>query len=540
MKQAVNCLLDIPAGNANEEVPVKNNIITSITSRHADKPGNGKTTLAVAAIQTVEVRERFSDGIAWIQLGRNPLTEKEVRRLYEELFRQLVTKDQEPDDGPDGQLEDDNSNPDRHESSLRNRSDSSDSLDPALDKASQDHAVRLAESRQRFQGGELDAIKEDLARIITKRKVLICLDDVWRVDDAKWFIFDNLQGTGMQQNDDQSARLRQEQAAAFPYRILITTRTPGLLGVDVVKEVLVRIFTEHEAVKLLLSSAGRRPYGGKQSAVFNQARSIVKGCGNSPMAVRLAGGMLRRSNRNWTLSSPTWLSLMNQSRLNLSEATKLRSFINSVTRVLDLAFATVENMDLRVALRRCFISFAMAFRDNDWVQVGKGIPQDVVLKVFSAAIGQDDDDRLRPLDILRSLERMNLLERARHGVTSRYVDMSGGDDDNEGVDESGTSIRKKSAFVENPSFVMQDSLRAIGEEMAKREGPGFLADVDQFISFDQEILAEQRYHDSKGGLLSGAMRFLAKHLAVGAESGGLNEVDVHEMVAALVVVDERD
>jgi hypothetical protein len=46
--------------------------------------------LAVAAIQTVEVRERFCDGIAWIQLGRNALTEKEVRRLYEELFRQAA------------------------------------------------------------------------------------------------------------------------------------------------------------------------------------------------------------------------------------------------------------------------------------------------------------------------------------------------------------------------------------------------------------------------------------------------------------------
>lgn len=491
----------------------------------------------MAAIQTVEVRERFSDGIAWIQLGRNPLTEKEVRRLYEELFRQLVSKD---DDSEEGQSDDDASK-ERNEGGGMSRTSSSESVNN-LEKEAQEHAVRLAESRQRFQGGELDAIKEDLARIITKRKVLICLDDVWRVDDAKWFIFDTLRGSSIRR---QSAFQRDDE---FPYRILITTRTPALLGQGVVHEVFVRIFSEHEAVKLLLSSAGRRPYGGKQSAVFNQARIIVKGCGNSPMAVRLAGGMLRRSNRNWNLSSPTWLSLIHQSRLNLEEASRLRSFINSVTRVVDLGFATIEDMDSRVALRRCFIFFAMAFRDNDWVQVGKGIPQAVVLKVFAAALNHGKTEgNLSPLTILRGLERMNLLERARHGYTansSRYAeeekeeakeeDVGNADGDQE------RSTPRKSAFIDNPSFVMQDALRAIGEDMAKREAPSFLSDVDKFISFEQEIVAEQKYHDSKRGLLSGAMRFLAKHLSSSDGDAGLQEIDVHEMVAAcLVGVDGR-
>lgn len=50
-------------------------------SRHVDKAGNGKMTLVVAPIQTVEIREQFCDGIAWLQLRRSPLTEKAVRRL---------------------------------------------------------------------------------------------------------------------------------------------------------------------------------------------------------------------------------------------------------------------------------------------------------------------------------------------------------------------------------------------------------------------------------------------------------------------------
>jgi tetratricopeptide (TPR) repeat protein len=482
--------------------------------------------LAVAAIQTVEVRERFSDGIAWIQLGRNPLTEKEVRRLYEELFRQLVTKDDDgADDDEDLGTDDDGSKDgDKH----RTLSRSASSLDKISKLVEDENAIRLAESRQRFQGGELDAIKEDLANIITKRKILICLDDVWRVDDAKWFIFDTRTG---------KPPVNRAVSDPFPYRILITTRTPSLLGPGVVQEVFVRIFSEHEAVKLLLSSAGRRPYGGKQSAVFNQARIIVKGCGNSPMAVRLAGGMLRRSNRNWNLSSPTWTSLIEQSKLNLEEASRLRSFANSVTRIVDLGFACVDEMELRVALRRCFITFAVAFRDNDWVHIGKGIPQAVVLKMFAAVI---DSKQHTAEAIIAALEMMNLLERARHGTTAHSVvykkkELSGQDSDDGFEDEEEETGPTKSTFLENPSFVMQDSLRAIGEDVAKREKPAFLPIGDSFTSFSPEIKEEQKYHDSRRGLIGGALRFLSKSLSNDDGDEGLQESEVHRMVAACLV-----
>ena len=81
MKQVVNCLLDLTTGprDTDDDSPFANSI-TCITSRHSNKAGNSKTTLAVVAMQTVEVREFFSDGIAWIHLGRIPLGEREVRQ----------------------------------------------------------------------------------------------------------------------------------------------------------------------------------------------------------------------------------------------------------------------------------------------------------------------------------------------------------------------------------------------------------------------------------------------------------------------------
>jgi tetratricopeptide (TPR) repeat protein len=458
------------------------------------------------------------------------LSEKDIRRLYEELFRQLVSKDE---DGPDEENGTDDASTDDNKSQ-GGRSSSSLSVDKNGGMIEDENAIRLAESRQRFQGGELDAIKEDLANIITKRKILICLDDVWRVDDAKWFIFEARSGGALNRR---GSAITEE---TYPYRILITTRTPALLGPGVVQEVFVRIFSEHEAVKLLLSSAGRRPYGGKQSAVFNQARVIVKGCGNSPMAVRLAGGMLRRSNRNWNILSPTWQSLIGQSKLNLEEASRLRSFGNSVTRIVDLGFASVDDMELRVSLRRCFITFAIAFRDNDWVHVGKGIPQAVLLKLFGAVIASEKHSAE---DIITALETMNLVDRARHGTTSPAINYkkqpSSTDSDDDGFDDEEEATPTKSTYILNPSYVMQDSLRAVGEDVAKRREPSFLPEVDDYTSFENEIKEEKKYHDCRRGLISGALRFLSKGFSDNAGEG-MQEAQVHEMVVAcLIGIDGR-
>ena len=50
--------------------------------------------------------------------------------------------------------------------------------------------LTFATSRRSFQGGELEGMKEDLGRLLLSRRILICLDDVCKMEDAKWFLFD--------------------------------------------------------------------------------------------------------------------------------------------------------------------------------------------------------------------------------------------------------------------------------------------------------------------------------------------------------------
>lgn len=476
MKQVVSCLLDQSMNGSpreSDEEPASDitSIITSITSRHGDKAGNGKTILAVAAIQTVEIRERFCDGIAWIQLGRGPLQEKDIRRLYEELYRQLFVKDADID------VDDDDHHPKMDEIPSRGssfegnfesgRNSSLERKKEGKEETNRQRLVTSTISRRRFQSGELDGVKEEIARMVAKKRILICLDDVWRVEDAKWFIFD---GQILNGGKPKGKKRREHPAEEYPSRILMTSRTPSLMGNSgLVQEVFVRILSEHEAVKLLLSTAGRRPYGGKNSAVFNQAKLIVKGCGNSPLAVRLAGSMLRHSSRSWNINSPAWSSLILQARLNLEEASQLRSFVNAVNRVVDLSFFTVSDVRTRIVLRRCFVAYAMAFRENDWMLSGRGIPQSVVLRVFHTIISADDGNKYISANlILDMLEKLNLLERARHGWHTRgainpireaLIKKSQRANSNEETDSDWDDEDETKVYRVQQLFVMHDSVR---------------------------------------------------------------------------------
>ena len=85
--------------------------------------------------------------------------------------------------------------------------------------------------------------------------------------------------------------------------------------------------------------------------------------------------------------------------------------MNAVNRVVDLSFFTVNDVRIRVALRRCFVAFAVAFRDNDWMLSGKGIPQSVVLRVFRTIIVCDPGSKdVSASMILSTLEKLNLIE----------------------------------------------------------------------------------------------------------------------------------
>lgn len=458
MKQVVSSLLD-QNGDSNESPDIP--LITSITSRHGDKAGNGKTIVAVAAIQTVEVRERFPDGIAWIHLGRGPLSERDIRRLYEELYRQLIIKDSDIEDISDDEMSAAESP--TGQTAFENKAEVANGgiSKNGVSSTQRQRLIALADHRRRFQSGEIEGVKEEIGRLLAKKRILICLDDVCRVEDAKWFIFDNQILNGLK-----PAKKVKNPSEVYPGRILITTRTPSLLGPGLVQEVFVRILSEHEAVKLLLSTSGRRPYGGKNSAVFNQAKLIVKGCGNSPLAVRIAGSMLRHSSRSWNISSPAWSSLIHQCRLNLEEASQLRSFVNAVNRVVDLSFFTVSDVRTRVALRKCFVAFAIAFKESDWVLSGKGIPQSVVLRIFRNIISADIKSTSVPPagQILSMLEKLNLLERARHGLSARTPlamgmvrgDSSDGLDDESDWDETD---EPKINSGSQQMFVMHESVR---------------------------------------------------------------------------------
>jgi tetratricopeptide (TPR) repeat protein len=491
MKQVVGSLLD-----ENESLPqsvddsnfnsTSNPIITVVTSRHADKAGNGKSTLAVAVIQTVEIRERFSDGIAWLKLGQAALTERDIRRLYEDLYRQLVVKEADID----ASVSQDQSEPDNFQESFSSMI--------SMGERSTDEIERLvdrADSVRRFQGGDLEGIKEDLGRMIVKRKILICLDDVYRVEDAKWFVFET---PAFAPKPEKS-----------PYKILMTTLHPSLLGSGQCHEIFVRILSEHEAVKLFLSTAGRRPYGGRNSAVFNQSRLIVKGCGNSPLGILLVGSMLRQNNRNWNLNTPVWNGIHNQCRLNLEEAAQLRSFKYAFIRIVDASFFTIANPYHRIALRRCFVCFSVAFGSNDWVQSGRGIPETVLVKFFAAVIREgpmgDKNSRLAPEMALSVLENLKLMQRTMHSVIPRTSRSSadsvsgsshGGDNDNdqdksEASDEWDDLDDLPKRRIQH-FFTMYDSLKTVAETLAKRSQPAFTPVNDNFIYFDDLIDEETR------------------------------------------------
>jgi len=433
--------------------------ITSITSRHSDKAGNGKTTLAVAAIQSVEIRERFADGICWIKLGRRPLTEMDIRTLYEDLHRQLLNRGLTNGEDDDDIADDDS---DRG-SSMKSGSSSRTSKEGDNESIKDPTQIPfLPKSRRKFQGGELEGMKEDLYKIISKRKVLICLDDVWSVEDAHWFLFHfKNKGNVIHPNMDHQD---------CEFRILVTTRQPGLLGNGNAQEVYVRIFSEHEAVKLLLASAGRRPYGGRNSPVFVESKIIVKGCGNSPLAVRLAGGMLGRL-KYWTNHFPIWKALLETCQFSLEEATKMRSFSKAVGLIVDLSFSTIENLEMKAILRICFVSFAMVFQTNDRLRNGKGIPKAIVQGLFdeiqklefgkeNVAANKKDGIEEPPITsdlIISTLEKMHLIERAKPASFKKASDkmsiIGGKSDSFENVNDV---IKKQStptfSIIKSPSF----------------------------------------------------------------------------------------
>lgn len=285
-------------------------------------------------------------------------------------------------------------------------------------------ATPASNHRSRFQFGELEGIREDLSEMICSKKILLCLDDVWRAEDACWFLFVQRDFNGKWKRKRREAQKENEEINAeavkleHQFKVLITTRFPALLGPGMAQEVFVRILTEHEAVKLFISASGKRAQGGKKSALVSEAKNVVKGCGNSPLAIRVAGGLLSVNNR-WTLSSSPWKMLVAQSKSCLTEATQLRSFSKAFGRIIDLCFSTVEDSNYRAALRRCFVMFAVIFDADLCSKWGRYIPENVILSLFSTVLAfkpsssENLETSFSSSQVLSTLEKMNLLDKAR-------------------------------------------------------------------------------------------------------------------------------
>lgn len=392
--------------------------------------GNGKTTLAVAAIQTVEVRERFSDGIAWIKLGKKALTEKDIRNLYENIYDQLFSKPAKVSESTPLAAESDIANgviTTKSNGTSGNKMKNGPSGEATLPLS----PPTVHSNRNRFQFGELEGIREDLSEMICNKKILLCLDDVWRAEDACWFLFvqrdvnakaTRRRGDAQKENEEKTSEPKKTE---HRFKVLITTRFSSLLGPGMAQEVFVRILTEHEAVKLLIAASGKRAQGGKSCAVVSEAKTVVKGCGNSPLAIKVAGGLLRKNDR-WTLYSTEWKLLVSLSKSCLTEATQLRSFSKAFGRIVDLCFSSIEDKTERAALRRCFVMFAVIF-DSDISTWGRCIPENVVLGLFSTiqavkpfVSDNSDAQMMSPSHLLHTLEKMNLLEKTR--ITSCETD----------------------------------------------------------------------------------------------------------------------
>jgi WD40 repeat protein len=173
--------------------------------------GIGKSVLASALAHRPEVRRAFPDGVFWVTLGQEP----NVADLQHTLAHRL---------GDDG-----------------------------------------------FFAG-VDAGKEKLRELLSRRSALLVLDDVWQRGHAEAF---NVLGPCG--------------------RLMLTTRDAGLVTALATKEnhYQVQLPTEAEAAALLAKTAGVKVH-----ALTVEAREVVGECGRLPLGLALCGGMVH-GGRTW-------------------------------------------------------------------------------------------------------------------------------------------------------------------------------------------------------------------------------------------------
>jgi glycerol-3-phosphate cytidylyltransferase-like family protein len=178
---------------------------TLVVSAIAGLGGLGKSVLATALVLDPEVQGRFEDGILWITLGQNP----DLQSCLGDWIR-------------------------------------------ALDK-----------SRDSFSATTLESAKGYLHNLLTERRMLLVVDDVWNAAHSEWF---RVGGPGC--------------------RVLVTTREAQVEGADYYA---LDLMSESEAVELVRRKLGSQWDEGQAGDVRRFARVV----GYLPLALDLSVNLVR-------------------------------------------------------------------------------------------------------------------------------------------------------------------------------------------------------------------------------------------------------
>jgi WD40 repeat protein len=218
-----------------------------------------------------------------------------------------------------------------------------------------------------------------LFELLHGKSVLLVLDDVWSAEDAQAFDF-----------------------VGPCCRTLVTTQDAGILRALGGKHFAVSLFSEQEAGKLLLETAGV-----KDTQLSKEARMVVGECGRLPLALSLCGGMARKRGGDFR-------SVLE--RLHRADLTKIadRTAINEQHRSIWTAMhASVEMLPSEE--RRLFLELGVFPTDQN-------MPFAAAEALWGHTGGKDDLDTEELLHDLheRSLVQLSNLENSDESVRDHF------------------------------------------------------------------------------------------------------------------------
>jgi hypothetical protein len=179
-----------------------------VVSAIAGLGGLGKSVLAAAIVLDIEVQSRFEDGILWVTLGQKP----DLLNCLCDLIHEL---------------------------------------------------------EKSFSPNTLESASRYLGTLLTARRMLLVVDDVWNKDDAKWF-----------------------QVGGRGCRVLITTRKEEIKGADCYP---LDLMSKQEVIELVQRKLGKKWRSSDETSFLVFAKSL----GYLPLALDLAANLVRDDGISW-------------------------------------------------------------------------------------------------------------------------------------------------------------------------------------------------------------------------------------------------